>query len=553
MRNSRFLGAILRIKILLLSLPSIILFTFLVNFLFVGLQPKKAINQLIISSIGDASFLNPVLAQDSASSDINSLVFNGLLKYNEELILTGDLAESWEIKGGDKPQITFFLRKNVRWHDGMEFTAEDVKFTYDVIMDEKTNTVRRSDFELVEKCEVLDKYTIGITYKEPFSPGLETWTIGIIPKHRLKNRDINTDEFNRHPIGTGPFKFAEWVSDEKIVLTANDDYFEGRPYLDRIIYRIIPETSLSEIELLTGGVDYYGVIPHQYKRISKNPKLKVFRQPSFGYTYIGYNLKNDLFKDKRVRQAITHAINREEIVKFVLYGLGEVATGPYPNHMWYYDHSVEPFPYDPQRARELLSEAGWEDTDGDGVLDKGGRPFRFTLITNSGNDVRKDVGVLVQRYLKEVGIDVKLELYEWSVFLTDFINPKHFDACILGWGLGIDPDAYQIWHSSQIETGFNFISYSNPEVDKLLVAGRREYDIEKRKEIYHKFHRLIHQDQPYTFLFVPDSIPALSFKFKKVVYDQEGKRHFSDIQMTKAGLMYDVIKWYVPKGIELQQ
>lgn len=542
----------MKTKIILLSLPTVILFTFLINFFFVSVQPERTINQLVISSIGDASFLNPVLAQDSASSDINSFVFNGLLKYDKDLILTGDLAESWEVKKGEKPEITFFLRKDVYWHDGTEFTAEDVKFTYDTIMDEKTNTVRRSDYELVETCEVLDKYTIRIIYKEPFSPGLETWGIGIIPKHLLENRDINTDKFNRHPIGTGPFKFVEWVSDEKIILQANDNYFEGRPYLDQIIYRIIPETSLSEIELLTGGIDYYGVSPHQYERISKNPKFKVFRQPSFAYTYVGYNLKNDLFKDKRVRQALTHAINREEIVKFVLYGLGTITTGPYPNHMWYYNPDVKPFLYNPHVARELLEEAGWKDSDRDGILDKKDKPFRFTLITNSGNDVRKDVGVLVQRHLKEIGIDVKLELYEWSVFLTDFINPKHFDACILGWSLGIDPDAYQIWHSSQIETGFNFISYSNPEVDKLLVAGRMEYDREKRKEIYHKFHQLIHEDQPYTFLFVPDSTPALTFKFRKVTYDKDGKRHLTDIEMAKVGLMYDIIKWYVPSRIELQ-
>ncbi len=543
----------MRTKIILLSLPTFILFGFLINFFFVSVQPERTINQLVISSIGDASFLNPVLAQDSASSDINSFVFNGLLKYDKDLILVGDLAESWEIKKGEKPEITFLLRKNVYWHDGQEFTAEDVKFTYDTIMDEKTNTVRRSDYELVEGCEVLGKYAIRITYKEPFSPGLETWGIGIIPKHLLKDRDINTDKFNRNPIGTGPFKFVEWVSDEKIVLEANDQYFEGRPYIDEIIYRIIPETSLSEIELLTGGIDYYGVNPHQYKRISKNPKLKVFRQPSFAYTYIGYNLKNDLFKDRRVRKALTHAIDRDEIVKFVLYGLGTITTGPYPNHMWYYNPELEPFPYSPERARSLLEEAGWRDSDADGILDKGGRPFRFTLITNSGNDVRKDVGVLVQRHLREIGIDVDIELYEWSVFLTDFINPKHFDACILGWSMGIDPDAYQIWHSSQIEAGFNFISYSNQEVDKLLVAGRREYDREKRKEIYHRFHQLIHEDQPYTFLFVPDNIPALSTKFKKVTYDQKGKRHLTDIEMSKAGLMYDIIKWYVPGRTELQQ
>jgi len=306
-------------------------------------------------------------------------------------------------------------------------------------MDEKTNTVRRSDYELVKKAEILDPYTFRVTYKQPFSPGLATWGMGIIPKHLLEKEDINTTKFNRRPVGTGPFRFIEWVSDEKIVVEANSKYFEGRPNLDRIIYRIIPEPSLSEMELLTQGVDYYSVFPHQLRRMREVPFLKIYSQPTLSYTYIGYNLKNPLFQDKRVRQALTYATNREEIVQYVLYGLGTVATGPFPNHLWYANPKVKPFPYDPQKARQLLAEAGWKDTDGDGILDKDGKPFQFRLITNSGNEIRKDVGVLAQRQLREVGIDVKFELYEWSVFLKNFINAKAFDACILGWGFPRTP------------------------------------------------------------------------------------------------------------------
>ncbi|MGO8989935.1 MAG: peptide-binding protein [bacterium] len=500
-----------------------------------------------MSSIGDASFLNPVLAQDSASSDINSFVFNGLIKYNRSLDgFVGDLAESWKVEPGPQPVITFYLRKGVLWHDGKEFTAEDVKFTYDRIMDEKTNTVRRSSFELVKSAEVLDPYTFRVTYKEPFSPGLDSWGIGIIPKHLLENVDINTTPFNRHPIGTGPFRFIEWVSDEKIVLDANSQYFEGTPDLDGIIYRIIPETALNEMEILTRGVDYSGISPFEYRRMEEIPSVKVYSQPSLGYTYIGYNLKNPLFRDRRVRRALTYAINREQIVQYVLYGLGVVATGPFPNQMWYWNPNVKPIPYDPQKARELLEEAGWKPNK-NGILEKEGKPFRFTLITNSGNDTRRDVGVLVQRQLHEIGIDVTLELYEWSVFIKDFIDARHFDACILGWGLSVDPDAYEIWHSSQIEKGFNFTSYRNPEVDKLLVEGRREYDIQKRKEIYWRIHELIADDQPYTFLFVPLAISAVEKRFFLLQKDKAGKEQLEPIRMEKAGLLYDITKWYVPK------
>ena len=502
---------------------------------------------MIISSIGDASFLNPVLAQDSASSDINSFVFNGLIKYNRDLNgFVGDLAESWKVEYGSEPVITFHLRKGVLWHDGKEFTADDVKFTYDKIMDPKTNTVRRSSYELVKKAEVLDPYTFRVTYTQPFSPGLESWSIGIIPKHLLEKVDINTAPFNRRPIGTGPFRFVEWVSDEKIVVEANLRYFEGRPHLDGINYRIIPEAALNEMEILTRGIDYSGIFPYAYSRMKQVPFIQVYSQPSIGYTYIGYNLKNPLFQDRRVRQAFTYAINREAIVQYVLYGLGEVAKGPFPNHLWYSNPHVKPLPYDPVKARQLLSEAGWKDKNSDGILVKDGKPFKITLITNSGNDTRRDVGVLVQRQLREIGIDVTLELYEWSVFLKDFINARHFDACILGWSLSVDPDAYEIWHSSQIEKGFNFTSYRNPEVDRLWEEGRREYDMEKRKEIYWRIEELIAEDQPYTFLFVPLGISALQKKFELMEKDASGKETFHPVKMEKAGLLYDLTKWYVP-------
>ena len=546
--------SLLKIKKILFISPILFLILLAINIVFVGSRPPMKVNQLVESSIGDASYLNPILAQDSASSEINGFVFNGLIKYDRNLQnFVGELAESWKIKEGAEPEITFFLRKGVLWHDGKEFTAEDAKFTYDKIMDEKTNTVRKSDYELVKKAEVLDPYRFRVTYRQPFSPGLGTWGMGIIPKHLLENQDVNTTSFNRRPVGTGPFRFVEWVSDEKIVVEANPKYFQGRPYLDRIIYRIIPETSLSEMELLTRGIDSYSVWPFQFQRMKEVPFLNVYSQPGLGYTYIGYNFKNPLFQDKRVRQALTYAINREEIVQYVLYGLGTVANGPFPPQLWYSNPHVKPLPYDPAKARQLLAEAGWKDMNGDGILEKDGKPFSFKLITNSGNDTRRDVGVLAQRAFRELGIDVKFEVYEWSVFLKNFINAKAFDACILGWSLSPDPDDYQIWHSSQIEKGFNFISYRNPEADRLWEEGRREYDIEKRKAIYWRNNELMAEDQPYTFLYVPLGIAALQKKFVLVEKDANGKETPRPIKMEKAGLTYDLIKWYVPGASVLEK
>jgi peptide/nickel transport system substrate-binding protein len=220
--------------------------------------------------------------------------------------------------------------------------------------------------------------------------------------------------------------------------------------------------------------------------------------------------------------------------------------------MWYANNDLEPLPYDPELTKRLLAEAGWKDTDGDGILDKDGRPFRFKLITNQGNVVRQNVAVLVQRQLREVGIDVEILLYEWSVFISRKIIPRDYEACVLGWSLSLDPDVYEIWHSTQMEKGFNFVGYSNSEVDRLIEEGRTEYDRAVRTRIYREIHRLIHEDQPYTFLFVGEGTPALhKGAFKLVKVGPKGQETFKKITMPKAGLFYHLIRWVRLSGAEL--
>ncbi|MFQ5893597.1 MAG: ABC transporter substrate-binding protein, partial [Nitrospinota bacterium] len=333
-------------------------------------------------------------------------------------------------------------------------------------------------------------------------------------------------------------------SDEQITVVANDDYWEGRPRLDRIAFRIIPEVALKELEFMTGEVDQDNPQPHQFARYVADERFRVFRRLGNGYTYIGWNLKNPLFADRKVRRALTHAINREEIIEYILHGLGVIATGPFPPQMWYANNDLQPLPYDPVLSRRLLADAGWRDSDGDGILDKDGQSFRFRLITNHGNVVRQNVAVLVQRQLREVGIDVEILLYEWSVFIARKINPRDFEACVLGWSLGLDPDIYEIWHSSQVEKGFNFVGYANPAVDRLIEEGRTEFDQARRTRIYREIHRLIHEDQPYTFLFVGEGNPALHRgAFKLVKTGPGGREVLQPITMPKAGLLYHLIRW----------
>ncbi len=543
----------MKLRVVLLAMPVMVLALLVVSFFYARKSVDKTLNQLVWGSIGDAVYLNPILYQDGASGTIVGLVFDGLLRYDKDYQLEGALAESWEIETGEKPVITFHLRRGVKWHDGEPFSAEDVKFTFDKIMDEKTNTVRRSSYERVEELKVIDPFTVEVRYKEPYAPGLATWGMGILPKHILEDEDINTTSFNRAPVGTGPFRFEKWVSDEQIEVVAFDDHWEGRPLLDRIIYRIIPERALMEMELLTGGVDLAGVYPDQYERMNRNLDLEVFKQYGLGYTYIGYNLEHEFFKDKRVRQAFTYAINRKEIVDYILYGYGVEATGPFPNHLWYYNPAVKPYPFDPERAKALLAEAGWEDTDGDGILDRDGKQFKFTLITNSGNDTRKDVGVLVQRQLEEIGVSVTFQMYEWATFLEKFFKPRNFEVFILGWGLGVDPDQYELWHSSEIENGFNVVGYRSDEVDRLLEEGRREYDMEKRRTIYYRMHEIIAEDQPYTFLFVAEGMTGLARRFVVMREDEKsGRLVAGKVKMEKSGIMSDLIRWMVePERPEL--
>ena len=526
-------------KILLKRLsPLVIVFLFLTLSLGVALA-KDYGDALVTGSIGDARNLIPMLASDSASAEISGMVFNGLIKYDKDINLVGDLAENWEIKE-EGLVIIFHLRKNVSWQDGEQFSAKDVEFTFKKMIDPNTKTPYSGDFERVKSLEVINDYTIKITYKEPFAPGLSSWGMPIIPKHLLEKENLDNTGFSRRPIGTGPYKFKKWKTQEKIELVSNRDYFEHRPYIDRYIYRIIPDQSTLFLELQVQGLDSTGLSPLQFIRQTDTAFFQKYYQkyrlPSFGYTYLGYNLKNPKFSDKRVRQALCYAVDRDEIIRIVLLGLGSVSTGPFALQSWAYNQKVKPFPYEPEKAKALLKEAGWIDKDGDGILEKEGEKFIFTIITNQGNEERIRTAEIIQRRLSAVGIKVKIKVIEWSVFLSEYIDKRNFEAVLLGWSMGREPDNYDIWHSSKTKEGeFNFIGYENAKVDELLIEARRIFDQEKRAEMYHKIHKIIYEEQPYMFLYVPDSLSVLHKRFREV-------------KQEPIGIGYNFIDWWVPRA-----
>ncbi|MBI4209211.1 MAG: peptide-binding protein [Deltaproteobacteria bacterium] len=506
-------------------------------------SPAPAYGDTILTgSIGDASNLLPMLASDSASFDIASLVYNGLVKYDKNLELTGDLAERWEVSL-DQLTIRFYLRKGVKWHDGVEFTAEDILFGYQKLIDPHTLTAYSEDYKQVKAARVIDRYTFEVTYKRPFAPALASWgMLPIIPKHLLEGKEINQSELSRHPIGTGPYRFKRWVTNDHIWLTSSPDYFEGRPYIDGYIYRIIPDQATMFLELRTQGIDWMGLTPLQYQRQTDTAWFKKeFNKYSYigaGYTYLGYNLRDKRFQDKRVRQAISYAIDKNKVVRGVLHGLGVAATGPYKPDTWAYNPNVKPYPYDPEKAKQLLAEAGWKDTDHDEILDKEGQPFEFVIMTNQGNAQRQLTLEIIQRELRKLGILVKPRVVEWSTFINEFIDKRNFEAIILGWSLSPDPDQFDIWHSSK--TGlreFNFISYNNPEVDELLEKGRSVFDPKERKKYYDRLQEILAEEQPYTFLYVPYALPAIH-------------RRFYGVEPAPAGISHNFHKWYVPAELQ---
>jgi len=494
-------------------------------------------DSLVEGIIGEPTTLIPILASDSASHSVAGLIYNGLVKYDKNLNLTGDLAQSWDISA-DGLVITFQLRRGVKWHDGHEFTSQDILYTYRTMINPRTPTPYSEDFMQVRSATAPDRYTFRVIYSKPFAPSLASWGINIMPAHLLEGKDITKSDLARNPVGTGPFRFAEWVPGQRVVLTANHDYFEGRPYIDRCIYRIIPDTSTMYMELKSGGLDMMTLTPVQYQRQTNTAeflaRFNKYRYPVPSYTYLGYNLKRQLFADKRVRQAITSAINKDELVHGVLFGLGQTCQVPFQPGTWAHNPEIKPFPYDPSKALQLLAEAGWKERNSNGILVRNGKPLQFTIITNQGNDQRIKSAQIIQYRLKKIGIEVKIRVLEWSSMLTNYIDKKNFDVVLMGWSLSQDPDQYDIWHSSK--TGLkelNFISYSNGEVDRLLEEGRGTFDRDKRRSAYFRMQEIIAEEQPYTFLYVPDALPVVSSRFR-------------GIEPAPAGIGHNFIKWYVP-------
>ena len=470
------------------------------------------------------------------------------------------------------PIIEFNLRPNVKFHDGHILDAGDVKFTYEAILNPKNLSPRISDYEPVKAVEVIDPHTLRIVYKRLYSPALNTWAMGILPEHLLHAEVLKKEalrlgkdpqafsmrqsEFNRNPVGSGPFVFREWKSDQYIHLDRFEEYWEGPPNYKKYFFRIIPDPLTQEMEFYAGTLDVYGggspphgIPPHQNRRFQNDPRYQSISDTAFGFSYIGYNMRRKPFDDIRVRRALTMAIDVNKIIAYVLYSQGERITGPFVKQTDYYNHRIKPPPYDPAGALELLSQAGWTHNK-NGWLEKDGKRFEFTLITNNGNDRRKSILAIAQDAWKQIGIDVRTDLLEWSVFIEERVDKADFDAVVLGWVMSVDPDLFQIWHSSQTNPyQLNFVGFKNQQADDLIIKIRQEYSHDKRVRYCHQLHEIIAREQPYTFLFVRKWTTVLDKRIVIKDVDSQGEVVYQKITPTRTGV-YD---YYFNKWVKLSQ
>lgn len=487
--------------------------------------------RIIIGVNNDVETLNPIFTESALSQEIVHLMLLGLADLDENSEFKPELAESWE-SSRDFLELTYYLRKDAQWSDGHPVTAEDVKFTYDLLMDTLVASPRQSSCDFIRKVTIVDSYTVKFNFTEAYPTQIFDTAGEILPKHILEivnRKDIKNHNFGRDPVASGPFKLKKWVSQQYLELEPNEKYFGRRAYLDQIIFKIIPDKTNLLMQLKSGEIDMVSDVPASEIEGIKNSKngFTVYQVDGRVYYYIGYNEKNPLFSDKNIRRALTKALNRNKIIEALLYGYGRPCLGPLaPMVKWAFNEDVKEIAYDPNEARNELKKAGWKDRDGDRILDKNGKKFEFTLSCATGNQLKADVAVITQEELRKIGIKVNIDMLEWTTFI-DQIQSKNFDACVNGWSTPYYVDPTPVFHSGSTDL-FNFISYVNPKVDQLIEKGRVEMDQRKSAEIWKEFHKIIYDDQPYTFLFWIDQAVAVKEKYKNVtplalssVYDLE--------------------------------
>jgi peptide/nickel transport system substrate-binding protein len=453
--------------------------------------------------------MNPIVGNDASAIPFNRTAFSFLTRPDpQDLQPRPDLAESWE-HNTDNTAWTFKLRNDVKWSDGKAFSADDVKFSIEAHQNPANNSTLRTTMSVIDKVVIVDPTTVRFELKQPVGPfpTIVSYNAGIVPKHVLEGTDLPKNvEFNtRRPVTTGPFMIDEVVAGDHYSLKANPNYFRGRPKLDGIIFKILNDVNTQVAQLKSGELDMSVIAPSNLSGVEA-PNVKVVTAPYIGFYHLSFNYQHPLFADKRVRQALVHAIDRPGIIKTVMLDKAQPGVTPFPPiFKWAFDSSLQPIPFDPNRAKQLLSELGW--TPGaDGVLQKGGQRFSFTLDADTADPARQQSAVVAQQNFKAIGVDAQLRVRPFAAYVPDLVGKK-YDAHVGFWVLPPDPDFTNYYSTG---AGFNTINYSNAEVDRLIAEGRASSDVNKRKDAYFRIQRIFLDDVPGAVLFYPQDIQAMN-------------------------------------------
>ncbi|HEX5724328.1 MAG TPA: ABC transporter substrate-binding protein, partial [Longimicrobiaceae bacterium] len=496
-----------------------------------------------VGVLGDFQSFNPVTNTHTTSNDvINYMLFTPIVQYDERLGVRPYLAESWELSDSS---VTFRLRDDVKWHDGRPVTAEDVKFTFDLAKNPETASLIGSAFvSLVESATVVDPRTVRFDFSAPHTQALEDFWWAPLPKHLLEGvppAQMAQAPFNAQPVGSGPFRFVEWRRGQSLTLQASDSFPQalgGRPQLDRVVFRVIPEATTLVTELLNGSADVIGytLLPDQALQIQNQQGVRLEHFPGKEFTYIGWNNAREPFTDARVRRALAMSINRPQMIEGLVQGFGKPAQGMIPD--WSpLNPGVQGLPFDVNGARQLLAQAGWRDSDGDGIVEKNGRPLRFTLMTNSENRMRHDIAQYLQQQFRSVGADAQVRTIEFQTMLQQH-KARDYDAVVSGWGLDnfkVDPTPLFACAEARKPGSANRAGYCNPQADALITRGLSATDPAQAKAIWTQFGQILVQDQPITFLFWLEDMAGVGPRLQGVEMDARGK-------------LVSVARWWIPEN-----
>jgi peptide/nickel transport system substrate-binding protein len=502
-------------------------------------DPETGGNAVVAMS-ADFQTLNPVPNSSLTSLEVmNFMLYTPLVRYDANLDVEPYLAESWDLQDD---HVVFTLRDDVRWHDGEPVTAEDVVFTFELAMNpEAAAPLLPSAFMgMIESATVIDERTVRFDFVAPHAQALEGFAWPPVPQHLLGETaagEIGQAGFNRRPVGSGPFRFVSWDANERLVLEANPDFPEGlggRPRLDRVTFRIIPEATTRLTELVNRSIDVnYSVHPEEGVQIDRQGGVDLMNYPGREFTYIGWNIHREPFTDARTRRAMTMAINRPEIMDGLLFGYADPASGPIPP--WSpMDPGVDPLPYDPDQARQLLEEAGWQPGP-DGILRRNGQALSFRMMVNANNTLHRDIATVVQQQLRQVGAQMELQSLEFQSMLGRH-RERDFQAVLSNWILDtfrVDPSPLFSCAEAEREQSANRSGYCNPQADAAIERGLRATGEGEARSAWGDFNQVLQDDQPFTFMYWTEDLAGIGPRIEGVEMDSRSK-------------LVNVHQWWIP-------